>query len=136
TGSTGLVPGLVPVQGTPLPPSFSALYYAGAGGGTFVRADVTYLRQDFSLMLRVPDAAAYRWPEMQRYDFLVRTRPATEIEIHRFQAGQASPALSEHHQAVLFALRRLTGHDAPLTAAEWRATLGPAGERWQSPGLK
>ena len=37
-----------------------------------VRLDMTYLRQDFSVMMPVSDARP--WPEMQRFDFLVRTR--------------------------------------------------------------
>jgi len=43
-----------------------------------VRVDVTYLRQDFSVFQ--PVAAAQRGPDMQRFDFLVRTRVLTEEE--------------------------------------------------------
>src|SRR5262249_32980611 len=43
-----------------------------------VRVDATYLRQDFSVMLPVENAAP--WPDFQRYDFLVRTRTVTPAE--------------------------------------------------------
>ena len=47
----GLVRGLVPVPGRPL----MQAYYAGSDGGSdnFVRADTTFLRQDFSANLKV-----------------------------------------------------------------------------------
>ena len=46
-----------------------------------VRLDVTYLRQDFSLLQPVADANP--WPEMQRFDFLVRDRVLTGDEAWR-----------------------------------------------------
>ena len=47
----------------------------GSGVDAFVRADTTYLRQDFSTSLDVKprDAAAIGWPASQRFDFVVRT---------------------------------------------------------------
>jgi hypothetical protein len=55
------VRGLVPTPGAPLP----ELYY-DSQEGTFARADVTYLRQDFSAMQPVADADP--WPAVQRFD--------------------------------------------------------------------
>jgi len=69
-----MVRGLVPTPGRPLP---VAVYYEGAG--TFVRADVTYLKQDFSVMQPVKDAKP--WPEVQRFDYLVRTRELKAVEL-------------------------------------------------------
>jgi hypothetical protein len=89
-----------------------------------VRLDVTYLRQDFSMMQPVEDAAP--WPEMQRFDFLVRTRPVTEDEAaeYREKLDKREPGrLSPYHRAVLAALRDLTGKDAEPTAAAWRKLL-------------
>src|SRR5207302_7066026 len=43
--------GLVPSPVEPMPPSRSTAYYAERNGSTLARADITYLRQDFSLML-------------------------------------------------------------------------------------
>ncbi len=44
--------------------------------GIFVHADVTYLTQDFSRMLPVADPG--KGPAVQRFDFFVRERLATE----------------------------------------------------------
>ena len=56
----------------PVPSESMVAYYRPSVPDILVRFDVTYLRQDFSLKL--PVANADPWPEMQRYDFLVRTR--------------------------------------------------------------
>jgi hypothetical protein len=64
---------------------------------------------------------------MQRFDFLVRTRPVTAKEAAAYQewVRQQGPGyLSPQHQAALSALRALTGRDAPEpTAAAWRRVL-------------
>ena len=60
----------VPVPGEPLPSP--SLGYESSVPELLVRIDVTYLRQDFSALQAVEDANP--WPEMQRFDFLVRTR--------------------------------------------------------------
>lgn len=88
-----------------------------------VRVDVTYLRQDFSVMLPVEDAAP--WPDFQRFDFLVRTRSMTATEAaalrRRLQPGSAG-IFSPYQQAVLYGLREMTGLEA-TSAAEWRRLL-------------
>jgi hypothetical protein len=77
TEKTDLVRGVVPIPGDPLP----RVYY-NRSDGNFVRADITYLRQDFSLTQRVKKVDKNdRWPESQRFDYLARTRPATAKEI-------------------------------------------------------
>jgi hypothetical protein len=116
TGSD-MAPVLIP--GTPFPPP-SSYYSQFRTPDILVRADVTYLRQDFSVMQKVPNAAP--WPELQRFDFLVRTRTVTEQEAAAYRAeftGQDNP----YHEVALDALRLLTGRDAGTTAQEWRATL-------------
>jgi hypothetical protein len=77
----------------PSPGTVSAGYNQG---DVFVRADITFLRQDFSVMQPVaqPDGSL----EYQRLDFLVRTRPGSSAE------ADLGPA---QRQAVLFALREL-----------------------------
>lgn len=89
-----------------------------------VRVDVTYLRQDFSMLQPVGDA--HPWPEMQRFDFLIRTRTLTEEEAAAFrekfgknEAGRPSP----YQRAVLTALRELTGQDTEPTPESWRRLL-------------
>jgi hypothetical protein len=75
--NTDLVRGAVPIPGEPLP----RVYY-GSREGNFVRADVTYLKQDFSLTQQVKKTDKDdRWPEFQRFDYVARTRPATDEEI-------------------------------------------------------
>jgi hypothetical protein len=106
----------VPSPLEPLPPSFSTKYYEQ--GDLLVRADVTYLRQDFSMVLPATDPG--RWPAEQRYDFFVRVRKAIPSE--KMHVGQ-----DWHHSAVLRALRAITGRDYGESADEWRAGLQPRG---------
>jgi hypothetical protein len=86
-----------------------------------VRLDMTYLRQDFSVMMPVSDA--HPWPEMQRFDFLVRTRQLTAEEAKTYVEEVEPGRLSPYHRAALFALRELTGRDTEPTAAAWRKLL-------------
>jgi hypothetical protein len=90
-----------------------------------IRADVTYLRQDFSLMQPVEDNQPA--PHKERFDFLVRTRavPATARAEFRSWLDQQGPGyLGPHQRAAVAALRALTGRDAsPPTATAWRAAL-------------
>jgi hypothetical protein len=121
---TAAVP--VPDQPLPLP---SEGYRVNSPDVT-VRVDVTYLRQDFSARQAVADANP--WPEMQRFDFLVRTRVLTDAEAETFRAklGSASPDRpSPYRRAALVALRELTGRDTEPTAAAWRKLLAPPEQR-------
>ena len=60
----------IPLPTEPLSPPANG--YQSSSPDLAVRIDVTYLREDFSLLQPVEDANP--WPEMQRFDFLVRTR--------------------------------------------------------------
>jgi hypothetical protein len=100
--------GRVPPVGKPL----GKLYYEEMAGD-FVRADITFLRQDFSLSQPVKDAAP--WPDRQRFDFLVRQRAATKAEIARLQQP---PASYPQREALISALRKLTGKDYSLKRDE------------------
>lgn len=92
-----------------------------------VRIDVTYLRQDFSVMQ--PVANAKPWPEMQRFDFLVRTRQLTEAEAKTYQEKLSQPGqLSPYQSATLVALRELTGKDADANGKAWRRLLDLPGK--------
>jgi hypothetical protein len=112
----------VPLPCQPLPSSLGD--YGEAKAELLVRFDVTYLRQDFAVMQPVADAAP--WPEMQRFDFLVRTRELTDAESTAFREAFANPNPknpSPYRQAALAALRELTRKDAEPTAAAWRRVL-------------
>jgi hypothetical protein len=101
-GWTDPVRGPVPSPDRPLPPP-ETVYYEGQSG-TFVRADVTYLRQDFSVPQ--PVANPGKWPVYQRYDYVVRTRYPTEDELRR-----QKPATYPQREAVLWALNELGARD-------------------------
>jgi hypothetical protein len=112
----------VPLPGVPLPEPFEG--YGNKSPDLFVRVDVTYLRQDFSVRQAVADANP--WPEMQRFDFLVRTRELTEVEAESYRAAYARPEPgrpSPYQRAALAALRDLTGKDTEPTAEGWRRLL-------------
>lgn len=106
--------GLVPLPGDSIPSFRSSQYYFGSEGRTFVRGDVTYLRQDFSVLLPVANAAP--WPTQQRFDFLVRT--------HRLDSTAASerPSLTlaetDAGAALRFAIERLRDLKAAAEVAE------------------
>jgi hypothetical protein len=75
-------------------------------------------------MMPVENAAP--WPEMQRFDFLVRTRVVEGEELailkERVQARGAAP--TDHQRAIHALLRQLTGQDAAPNAAAWKRVLG------------
>jgi hypothetical protein len=119
----------IPRPDAPLPSPSEG--YQNAVPEATVRVDVTYLRQDFSALLPVADA--HPWPEMQRFDFLVRSRVLTDEEAsaYRDQLAKVEPgSVSPYRRAVLAALRELTGRDTEPTAEAWRRLLRlPAGGR-------
>jgi hypothetical protein len=110
--------GPIPSPGQKLP----VVYYESIRGPA-VRADVTYLRQDFSLLEPVADAGP--WPILQRFDYVVRKRELTDDEVkERFSRGPEERALDYPQRlAVLFALRELTGEDAGTSSEAWRLLL-------------
>ena len=84
---------------------------------TFVRADITYLKQDYSVMLALTNRGVL--VEAQRYDLLIRERFATGADfaaaVIRKQAG-----LTGHQEAAAFALRGLTGQEPGANEVNWR----------------
>jgi hypothetical protein len=133
-GNTGTVSpealtAAVPVPSEPLPTPSQG--YDTTSPDLLVRIDVTYLRQDFSM--RLPVADANPWPEMQRFDFLVRTRVLTAqaAKVREEALARREPGvLSPYHRAALAALRELTTKDTEPTAPAWRRLLGlPVPER-------
>jgi hypothetical protein len=116
----------VPLPGQPIPTPSPRSPYGQSRFSipeTQIAFDVTYLRQDFSVKL--PVARAQPWPELQRFDFLVRTREITEKDADAYrallrpEAGGQSP----YQQAALTALQRLTGRSTEPTAVAWRRLL-------------
>jgi hypothetical protein len=105
----------VPVPTQPLPDTSQG--YGQSGSTLLVRIDVTYLRQDFSAMQRVTDwtvepgheTKAPPWPEMQRFDYLLRRRVLTPDDATDLRARLAGE--SPYRRAAARALRDLTGRD-------------------------
>jgi hypothetical protein len=108
-----LLRGMIPSPGAPLP-----VAYYNSRGGSFVKADVTYLKQDFSATLPVVDHD--EWPAQQRYDFFIRTRQVSANErmawSNKNQQDRRAP-LPKHggnsdtypqREAVLYAIEQLT----------------------------
>jgi hypothetical protein len=122
-----LVRGLVPTPGQALPAPITTPRYYEGDRGTFVRAQITYLKQDFSVPQPVKQADP--WPSHQRFDYLVMTRPITLGELkepayQKLHDAQSRPGY-EQREAVLFALRELTGKDLGPATAAWEKEFLP-----------
>lgn len=80
-----------------------------------IRADMTFLRQDFSAMLKSKD------DKPERFDFLIRTRPAKPED----WLGLSDNDMDyPQHRAILRALRKVTGKDGGDSPGRWRELLG------------
>ncbi len=77
----------VPRPDQPLPSPSDG--YNNSIPDVLVRLDVTYLRQDFSLLQ--PVANANPWPAMQRFDYLVQSRIVSEEEATAFSGWVCGP---------------------------------------------
>ncbi len=109
-GDEDLVRGLVPIAGR-----HAATRYYGSfsPGDMLVRADVTYLKQDFSVTHH--DESYQPWPTDQQHDYLVRKRRFSDTEQFSFSFGkdkaasyvQNSSAIYPQRDAILFALNKL-----------------------------
>ena len=111
--------GPVPSADQPFPAGPGTVYYSRQNGIVLVRADVTYLRQDFSLRQEVENSGS--WPKMQRFDFFVRTRELADWELgHRPHV----PSVSEHQSALISGIQALTGEQNPPQLVAWRALFG------------
>jgi HEAT repeat protein len=136
-----LVRGRVPIAGQPLPAPVSTPKYYEGSQGVFVHADTTYLKQDFSVCQPVPHPGP--WPTYQRYDYMVRLRQVAGPELTAWQKTlKKLPALSPRQEALLFALRELTGKDLGSLPESWKDMLvfipaRPAGapEKVEEPAL-
>jgi hypothetical protein len=94
--------GRMPIPGEPFSPAY---YNQSRRDEFFVRADISYLRQDFSVRLEVNNVVP--WPKEQRFDILVRTRPVTAAETADRPAVR-NLADSANGAALRFAIERLT----------------------------
>jgi hypothetical protein len=103
--------------------------YYGSGSGVFVRADVTYLKQDFSVSLPAGERPV-------RWDFAVRERVASENDA-LLSRSRTLAVPCEQRAAVLFALRELTARYPGPNAADWRQFVRAEGNAaWAAPGRR
>lgn len=126
-----------PVQGQDPVNTVPARAAGGGGGGRWssggsggssaganrvplvIRADITFLRQDFSVQLPAPDLPAVQGAVPTfRFDYLVRTRRLTKLDTPRLNQPRGETSYPQR-EAVLFALRELTGQDAGAATEEW-----------------
>jgi hypothetical protein len=115
--NTEFVRAAIPDPKAPLPPPFSPAYYRQRledKSRVFIRADVTYLRQDFSLPQTVESSDPSR--EIQRFDYCVRNRPLSNDD---WIALSERPIAYPQREAVLFALRELSGEDRGRASGDW-----------------
>ncbi|MCI0354522.1 MAG: hypothetical protein L0099_05710, partial [Acidobacteria bacterium] len=120
----------------PLPSSASERpgTYGGAPrpGPAFIRADVIYLKQDFSVLQPVPNHSKL-WPPEQRYDYLVRFRVLSKEELHLLQdkLREFRPA-SAQRESLMFALRELTRENPGPAPQDWKQLYSPiTGQRFE-----
>jgi hypothetical protein len=123
--ASDLVRAPVPKTDEPLPTA-----YYGKFDGAAIRADVTYLRQDFSVCQPVLNPG--KWPAKQRYDYLVRKRVLSGAEASRLNAANSGAHTFPQHpypqrEAVLFALRELTGADLGPYSGVWKKSYAKKG---------
>jgi hypothetical protein len=114
-----LVRGAVPDPRQPLQPSSTPAYYIGE---RVIKADTTYLRQDFSVFQPVENHGP--WPKNQRYDYFVALTRLNSQPIQPAATastlGSTSPAekVSPYREAIRFAIAELSQRD-PDNDAEW-----------------
>jgi hypothetical protein len=104
--------------------SYSGPQIPGSSGGgvwankVLIRADVQFLRQDFSI--KFPTSGEFASTGGLRFDFLVRKRPLLPDEVEKWKL-QSKPDATTYPQreAALIALRAVTGEDAGPTTAGW-----------------
>ena len=140
-----LIRGRIPMPFEDPPPQ----YYGGnAASDLFVRANTTYLKQNFSVVQ--PVANNGKWAANQRYDYLLLTKTLTPREATLYQMldgkeyvavplGGAGiegvkqlkllekmgdlPITYPQRESVLFALRQLTKKDSGSSASAWEKEL-------------
>jgi hypothetical protein len=81
------------------------------------------------LAVKKPD----KWPDVQRFDYLVRTRTLTDQELKELLArdedrGRKASSYPQR-EAVVFTLRQLTGANPGDTTEDWRKYVR---EIWKS----
>src|SRR5205807_3785111 len=89
----------------------------------YIRADITFLRQDFSVQQLLTTLPGLGLSSDFRFDYLVRTRTVSPKAVSEMRNLPKKGEDSEQRQALLFALRKLSGTDRGKTFADWKPLL-------------
>jgi HEAT repeats len=130
----------------PLPSTGTRIVTKGWGGGggnkentpkvavsTFVRADINFLRQDFSVVQPVPDHGR-QWPADQRFDYVVRLRPISPAGLLTWDDKRERKPVEPQRETLLFALRELTGTNPGPAAEDWKRLYSTiTGQKFDKP---
>ena len=116
--SHDIATGVIPSWDKPLPKQY---YKSENPHSPSVRADVTYLEQDFSVVQPVRSRGP--WPQDQRFDYVVQQKP-----MKRTKANQVSKELAKapnlNREAIVFALQKLTNETPQNNSSKvWKAIL-------------
>ena len=110
--------GTVPNWDRPIPRRY---YSSGDPKFVSVRADITYLKQDFSVVQPVVNHGP--WPDKQRFDFVVQQKPLKPSKVDRTKRKFAK-AKNLNREAIVFALQKLTNQSPEDNSSEaWKAIL-------------
>ena len=116
--SHDIATGVIPSWDRPLPKQY---YKSENPHSTSVRADVTYLEQDFSVVQPVLNHGL--WPQDQRFDYVVQQRPLKRIKANQL-SKQFADAPNLNREAIVFALQKLTDENPKDNSSKsWKAIL-------------
>ncbi|HLW68580.1 MAG TPA: HEAT repeat domain-containing protein, partial [Gemmataceae bacterium] len=90
---------------------------AGGWSGLWIRADVQFLHQDFSVTF--PALPAFADEKGLRFDYTVRRRPLKPAEVQEWKKHPPAKENYKQRDAVLFALRNLIGKDVGNSTDAW-----------------
>jgi hypothetical protein len=110
--ATDPVRGRVPMPGEAPPVTY---YIADDPKAIFAKADVTFLRHEFSVMHHVAEEKRNKWPAEQRYDYMVRERTLPiALKSARSTAAPKLPDANYNQKAALFALLAIRDEAGPI----------------------
>ena len=116
--SNDIVTGVVPNWDQPVPPQS---YVIDDPDFVSVRADITYLKQDFSVIQPVANHGP--WPNSQRFDYVVQQKPLKKSRVNNVKKRIARTK-NLNREAIVFALQKLTGQSPKDNSSEsWKAIL-------------
>jgi hypothetical protein len=119
-------------------------YRAGGRGGgqqtvllpLLIRADITFMRQDFSVRQPVRFVRVPFWGPIgsrhQRFDYVLRTRLLPRKVYSRLEEMAGEGSSYPQREAVLFALRELSGKDVGPTTEAWMQLFPSAQQALQA----